>query len=202
MKKALIIAAGNTDGIVITEKYDVIIAADGGYDRAIAMGITPDIFIGDMDSVKAPVSDIEKIRLCVEKDFTDTEAAIERALDLGCKSITVIGGIGSRFDHSMANACLLKKYAGSGSEIILKDSHNEMFAFKESCVIKGHRGDTVSFLPLDSVVSDVTLEGFYYPLERADVKIGETLTVSNIITDDTAKVTAKEGVLLAIIARD
>ncbi|MDO5479261.1 MAG: thiamine diphosphokinase [Clostridia bacterium] len=202
MKKALIIAAGNTEEISIKENYDLIIAADGGYDRAIAMGLTPDIFIGDMDSVRAPVADIEKIKLCVEKDFTDTEAAIEKAVEMGSGNITVIGGIGSRFDHSMANACLLKKYVDRDVEIILKDSHNEMFAFRHSCEIKGHKGDTVSFLPLDSVVSKVTLEGFYYPLVNEDVQIGETLTVSNIITEDAARVTAEKGVLLAIIARD
>ncbi len=202
MKKALIVAAGNTEGISIEDKYDLVIAADGGYDRALSLGLTPDIFIGDMDSVKAQVSHIEKIRLNVEKDFTDTEAAIEKALEMGYESITVIGGIGTRFDHSMANACLLKKYVSKGREIILKDAHNEMFAFIGSCEIKGRKGDTVSFLPLDSVVTNVTLEGFYYPLVNTDVKIGETLTVSNIITEDRAKVTSEKGVLLAIIARD
>ncbi len=202
MKKALIVAAGSIDGIKINEQYDLIIAADGGYDKAKALGLEPDIFIGDMDSLESPLEDVEEIKLEVHKDFTDTEAAIEKAVEEGYESITVIGGIGTRFDHSMANACLLKKYVGKGIKIILKDAHNEIFAFSESCEIKGHRGETISFLPLDSVVKGVSLEGFYYPLLNAEVKIGETLTVSNIITEETARVKAEKGVLLAIIAKD
>ncbi len=202
MSKALVVAAGNTDGINLSGEYDFVIAADGGYDKALSLGLKPDVFIGDMDSVSSKVGEIEKIRLQVEKDFTDTEAAIEKAIELGFEEIDVIGATGTRFDHSMANACLLKKYVSENVKIRILDSHNEIFAINRECIIKGRKGETVSLLPLDSKVFGVTLKGFYYPLEDADVKLGTTLTVSNIITDDIAKIDIKEGVLLVIIARD
>ena len=202
MSKALVVAAGNTEGIKLSGKYDFVIAADGGYDKALSLGLKPDVFIGDMDSVRSKVGEIEKIRLQVEKDFTDTEAAIEKAIELGFEEIDVIGATGTRFDHSFANACLLKKYVSENVKIRILDSHNEIFAINRECVVKGRKGETVSLLPLDSKVFGVTLKGFYYPLEDADVKLGTTLTVSNIITDDIAKIEIKEGVLLVIIARD
>ena len=202
MKKALIVAAGNTDGITIDENYDMVIAADGGYDKALALGLKADLFIGDMDSVKSEFFETETIKLQVEKDFTDTEAAIEKAIELGFGYIDIIGAIGSRFDHSMANACLLKKYAGTDVGIRILDSHNEIFAVKGESIITGRKGETLSLIPLDNTVSGVTLKGFYYPLENACIKIGTTLTVSNVITEDKAKIHIEEGVVLAIIARD
>ena len=202
MKKALIVAAGNTEGIRINGDYDIIIAADGGYDKALSLGLKPDVFIGDMDSVRVKVGEIEKIKLQVEKDFTDTEAAIEKAIELGVKEIDVVGATGTRFDHSFANACLLKKYVSANVKIRIFDAHNEIFAINSDCVIKGKKGETLSLLPLDSKVLGVTLKGFYYPLEDADVNIGTTLTVSNVITEDIAEIKIKEGVILVIIERD
>jgi len=202
MKRALIVAAGNTDGIKLSGRYDLVIAADGGYDRAAVLGLKPDIFIGDMDSVKEELPEIEKIRLQVEKDFTDTEAAIEKAIELGFDEIDIVGATGTRLDHTFANACLLKKYVSDNVKIRIFDAHNEIFATDKDCVIEGKKGETVSLLPLDSVVSGVTLDGFYYPLKNADVKIGETLTVSNVITADVAEIKINNGTLLVIIAKD
>ena len=78
MKKAVIIAAGSAD-FIDTDGAGIIIAADGGYDNALRLGIMPDLFVGDMDSVTEKV-DIEKVMLNKEKDFTDTEIAIEEAV--------------------------------------------------------------------------------------------------------------------------
>ncbi len=202
MKKALVVAAGNIDGIKLSGQYDLLIAADGGYDKALLLGFKPDIFIGDMDSVSADVPEIEKIRLQVEKDFTDTEAAIEKAIELGFTEIDIVGATGTRFDHSFANACLLKKYISEGVRIRILDAHNEIFAIDKDSIIKDKKGETVSLLPLDSTVFGVTLKGFYYPLENADVKIGTTLTVSNVITSDAAEIKIGQGTLLVIIAKD
>lgn len=202
MKKALIVAAGNTEGIKTDESYDLIIAADGGYDKALKLGLKADVFVGDMDSVKTEVCETVKIKLPVEKDFTDTEAAIEYAIEKGAEKIDIIGAIGTRFDHSMANACLLKKYVKTGLDIRILDSHNEIFAIEGNVLIKGRKDETLSLIPLDGTVFGVTMKGFYYPLENADIKIGTTLTISNVITCDEAEINIKEGVVLAIIARD
>ena len=202
MSKALVVAAGNTDGINLSGKYDFVIAADGGYDRAINLGLKPDIFIGDMDSVSTDIGKTETVKLQVEKDFTDTEAAIEKAIELGYNEIDIIGATGTRFDHSFANACLLKKYISENVQIRILDAHNEIFAIDKDLAIKDKKGETVSLLPLDSTVLGVTLKGFYYPLENANVKIGTTLTVSNVVTSDEAEIKIKDGVLLVIIAKD
>ncbi len=202
MKKALIVAAGNTRNIELKEKYDFVIAADGGFDAAIKMGLKVDLFIGDMDSVKEESIDIPVLKLEVEKDFTDTEAAIEKAVSLGYKEIYLIGALGSRADHSLANIFLIKKYSEKGINLKIKDSHNEIFAISKESVIEGHKGKTISVLPLTEELKSLSLEGFYYPLSDKDVKMGETLTVSNVVTEDKAKISFKEGIALVIITKD
>lgn len=202
MKKALIVAAGNTEGTVIKEDYDLVIVADGGFDKAKKLGIKVGLFIGDMDSVKDNVIDVPILKLEVEKDFTDTEAAIEKAIELGFAEIHLIGAIGTRFDHSLANVNLLSKYLKKGINIKIIDSHNEIFAFTGVFTLKGYKGKTVSVLPLGDKIKGLSLEGFYYPLSAKDIELGSTLTVSNVVINDTAYVTIKEGVALLVISED
>lgn len=202
MKKALVIAAGSA-GVIDALGVDYVIAADGGYDTARKNGICVNLLVGDMDSVKdeTPMSD-ETLWLNADKDFTDTEAAIEQALKLGYKKIDVYGATGTRMDHTLANIFLLKKFVGRGADIRIIDEHNEISAIKNECVICGKKGQTVSFLPADSVVSGITLSGFKYPLADKDIEIGTTLTVSNVVSEEEATVKIKKGTLIMIIAKD
>ncbi len=202
MKKALIVAAGNTESILLNEKYNLVIAADGGFDKAKKLGIKVDLFIGDFDSVKDKKIEVPKVELPKEKDFTDTEAAIEKAVSLGFKEIHLIGALGTRFDHSLANAYLLYKYHKKGVFIKIKDSNNEIFPVTGSFSLKGKIGSTVSLLPLSGKIGGLTLEGFYYPLKDTDIETGSTLTVSNVALTDDAKINIKEGVALVIISKD
>ena len=93
---------------VKTEEGDIVIAADSGYKTALDLKLPVDILIGDMDSLKCDIpKGIEVIKLPEEKDLTDTEAALALALEKGADNITIIGGIGSRLDHTLASVGLL-----------------------------------------------------------------------------------------------
>lgn len=201
MKKALIVAAGTVE-VFPKDTYDLVVCADGGYDRALALGVSPDVFVGDMDSVKMPPSGIEMVRLPVEKDLTDTEAAILTAMGRGFSDIDILGATGTRFDHTAANVMLTKKYLRQGVHIRLLDKHNCIFAIEGSAVFSGKKGMTCSFLPGDTVVHGVTLKGFQYPLLHEDVVLGDTKTISNRIVEDKATVTIEKGVLFAVFAQD
>ncbi len=202
MKKALIIAAGNTENVLLEEKYDLVIAADGGYDKALDMGISVDLFIGDMDSVKDEKIEAPKVELPCEKDFTDTEAAVEKAIEMGFTEIHLTGALGTRFDHSLANVSMLFKYIKKEIFIKILDSHNEIFAVSGKFTLEGKKGATVSILPLEDKLKGLTLEGFYYPLKERDVEFGSSLTVSNVVIDDIADISIGEGTALLIISKD
>lgn len=200
MKKALIIAAGTVESVDCSGA-DCIIAADGGYDAAERLGIKCDLFVGDMDSVKTKVG-CETVLLNAEKDFTDTECAIEEAVLRGYKRIDIYGATGTRLDHTLANIFMMKKYLERGIDIRIIDEHNKMRAIKGENVFHGIAGKTVSFIPADSVVSGVTLEGVKYPLFERDIEIGTTLTVSNIALSDPVTVRIKKGTLIMILTKD
>lgn len=200
MKKAVIIAAGSAD-FIDTDGAGIIIAADGGYDNALRLGVMPDLFVGDMDSVKENV-DTEKVTLNREKDFTDTEIAIEEAILRGYDRIDIFGATGTRLDHTLANIFMMKKYLSRNVDVRIIDSHNKMRAITGDNAFSGLKGKTVSFIPADTAVSGVTLSGFKYPLSDGDVEIGTTLTVSNVAVSDEVHVNIKNGTLIMIIAKD
>lgn len=201
MKKAIIIAAGNTSHIK-SDGSEFIIAADGGYDAAVKASLKVDLFVGDMDSVRGDIFAEEIITLNTDKDFTDTEFAVEEAKKRGYFHIDIYGATGTRLDHTLSNIFMMKKYLKEGVSIKISDNNNEMLAIQKDSSFSNLYGKTVSFIPADTIVYGVTLEGFKYPLQNADIEIGSTLTVSNVATSDEVKVKIKNGTLIMIIARD
>lgn len=199
MRQAVIIAAGSV-GTINAEGADFVIAADGGYDAAIEQKITPNLYVGDGDSVKCGNILCEKVLLNTDKDFTDTECAVTEAIKRGFDKIIIYGATGTRLDHTLASIFMLKKYRDCDIRIV--DSNNEIRLITKKTVLHGYIGKTVSFIPADSVVSGLTLEGFKYPLYKKDVNMGTTLTVSNVVTDEGATVEAESGELLMITAKD
>ena len=105
MKRCFIFAAGTFFGLRETPAPDdLIIAADAGYRTCQNIGITPNILLGDFDSMPAPETTAHTIHLPVEKDDTDTLAAVRVALEHGCEEVHIYGGTGgSRLDHTLAN---------------------------------------------------------------------------------------------------
>lgn len=199
MRQAVIIAAGSV-GTINAEGADFVIAADGGYDAAIEQKITPNLYVGDGDSVKCGDILCERVLLNTDKDFTDTECAVTEAIKRGFDKIIIYGATGTRLDHTLASIFMLKKYRDCDIRIV--DSNNEIRLITKKTVLCGYIGKTVSFIPADSVISGLTLEGFKYPLYKKDVNMGTTLTVSNVVTDEGATVEAESGELLMITAKD
>ena len=86
------------------KKADLVICADGGYLRAEAAGIVPDVLMGDFDSCALEkVRELEKIVYPVRKDDTDLILALRYALERGCKRAVVLGCFGGRLDHTIGN---------------------------------------------------------------------------------------------------
>ena len=105
--KALIFSGGDfsalPDNIDINE-YKLVIAADSGYISAKDAGVVPHIVIGDFDSFPEDLVTAEKIiRLNPVKDMTDTQEAIDEAITRGADFITILGALGGRIDHTLAN---------------------------------------------------------------------------------------------------
>ena len=199
----LIIAAGDSKNPTKLLEYanvaDYIICADGGYDHARAVGITPDILVGDFDSLsEEPADFLRKVKLPVEKDETDTLYALRFAFSKGATNIVVYGGIGSRFDHSYANICLLHHAMVRDIPMVITDGSTELYLTDSKLLLKGKKGNTVSVYAFSDVCEGVTLKGFYYPLENAFLEKYDIIGTSNIVTEDVAQISVSQGNLLIV----
>lgn len=185
-----------------------LICADGGANHLEKLGISPDILIGDFDSISAKVLDaykakgIEVIPFPPEKDYTDSELAIETALSKGFKKITILGGIGSRMDHTLANINLLKTILEEGCEGVIVDENNIVRVTSSDIRLKRKEGYKVTLLALSPEVQGVTTKDLYYPLKDFTLVQGSTRGVSNEFISEEAYVSIKSGLLLVIMARD
>lgn len=176
-----------------------VIAADSGYDTAKKLGITPDLLVGDMDSIRNVPSGIETLRVKAEKDDTDTMLAISIAKEKGAHSITVIGGAGGRADHWLSNIFMLEALADEGIDACLMDGVNEIFVLKDGCVKIPNRGGYFGLLALEDSV--VTAKGCKYPLEGHTLRRTLPYAVSNEVTADFAEISVKGKMIVTVSAR-
>lgn len=189
--------------IELVSPGDYLIAADGGADVALALGLLPDLVVGDLDSIDPET--LERLRiLCpvrsfpVRKDKTDTHLAIEAATGAGANEVVVCGAFGDRHDHNLGLVLLL---AGLPPfpPVRLVGSRYEAFLAGPYSLFCGSPGDAISLLPLSPVVIGVSTEGLSYPLDGAALTWGETLGVSNEMVGGEASVSvAGEGRLLVV----
>ena len=130
-----IIAANISAYIQIEKKSDdLVIAADGGYKSALENGINPDIVLGDFDSLGFVPDANNVIELPVEKDDTDTLAAVRIALGKGYKTIYIYGGLGGRTDHTIANIQTLSFIADNGGRGYLVSESEVLTVIKNSFI--------------------------------------------------------------------
>lgn len=212
MKAVLFAGAAITD-YSFCEKYlqnaDWIICCDGGMHHAKALGITPDYIVGDFDSVRPEVLEeyrnmgISIRQFPTHKNETDMQLGMLLALELGATELVLIGGIGDRFDHTLANSHLLLYLLKKGVRGILVNEKNRVELIDKEVTLHGQAGDLVSTIPLSMQVEGVTLEGLEYPLVDYDLALDDKLVaVSNVMTGTEAKVKIRKGYLFVMQTRD
>lgn len=185
-----------------------IIAADRGAEYCLDAGIIPHLVIGDMDSLDGAIlhrleaSGVECRRFSPDKDRTDTEIALQEALRSGARQVEILGAIGDRLDHTMANVHLLLKAFRHGVPALIITDFQQIFLVGSRATLEQSQGFTVSFLPLTEKVEGIVLDGFAYGLDNGVMEIGTPYGVSNVVRKRLAIVTVKEGILLAVLTMD
>lgn len=196
----------------IPSDCDLIIAADSGCDTLRKFSedvktIVPDIILGDMDSYpKDKISQFPDAVFCSfppEKDDTDTGLAVDTALSFGCKEIIIVGGLGGRLDHTLANVFLLENIRKSGACGVITDGKNRAYlAEKENSFMLSSR-KYLSLIPLDEEVYAIEMDDrFKYPYKTEKLSRRRFVTVSNEVRKDGAKITVGSGCALIIESGD
>ena len=173
---------------------DFIICADGGLRHTKALGISPDLAVGDFDSY-GKSENIESIVYPSHKNLTDGEIAVDYALENGYSDILMLAMTGTRLDHTFTNIFQLAKKGN----ITLIDDDNEVYFIKDKLILNGKKGKTISIIPVFSDLVGVTATGVYYPLDNDTLLFGEGRGNSNIITDDICTVSVKDGMGIIFI---
>jgi len=204
-KKACVFCNGQLENFVIAKQIvsdcELLIAADGGAKYFLDMGLTPQVIIGDMDSIDSDVwkskSDIEHIRYPVDKDKSDAELAVEYALEHGCGQVILIAATGGRLDHILGNIALVASYPG---QVAILDSISTLVAVDKSkkCMLHGKIGSIVSLMPCSINPLKVKTNGLKYPLQD-ECLISATHGLSNELSQTEACICVSDGILLVYI---
>ncbi|MBQ9779562.1 MAG: thiamine diphosphokinase [Clostridia bacterium] len=184
---------------------DLCIAADSGYHNAQRLGERVDILIGDFDSIgRVPRDDVRDIReVPAEKDLTDTQIALEIAVEAGADEIIVIGGLSGRLDHGLSNLGILEDMCLRGLHGYMTDGQNRVHYLKSSSTLIARSGyKYISILAADETVKGVSMEGGKYPLKNQTLKRRLQYAVSNEITGNVVLISVKKGSIFIIESRD
>ncbi len=211
--KAVIFAGAEIKSYDFCKEYiqqqDIIICCDGGMRHTRALGIMPNYILGDFDSCKKEdLQYYQKKGIAIKtfptkKDETDMELALDFAIELGAEDIVLFGGIGSRFDHTLANAHLLLRLVKKGIRGRLVDEKNCVELIDSAITLYGKKGDLVSTIPLSMEVTGITLKGFAYPLTDHTLTVDdEIVAVSNVMLEEKCEISIKSGYLFVIRSQD
>ncbi len=191
----------------LLQKDDYIICADGGARHARALGIEPNLVLGDMDSLdKAAWKELEASRVPVElfpreKNETDLEIALTRAFELEPKEILIIAALGGRIDQTLANIALLTDPRFSACDLRLDDGVEEIFFCRHQAEVRGRSGDIVSLLPWGAPVHGIRTRGLKWSLNDETLYPEKTRGVSNEMIADVASIHIRSGLLLVVHRR-
>ena len=187
----------------------LIIAADSGYDNAKLLGYAErcDYIVGDFDSTKekAFCSRAKIVRVPAEKDETDTQLALDIAIENGADDISIVGGLTGRLDHTLSNVYLLEYLASLGIYATICDGKNRVRYLKERSSLLIPKSDYKYFglVPADKEVKGVTINGAKYNLSNAKLeKSNPSFAISNEVSESFAMVSCKKGGLFVIESKD
>lgn len=162
-----------------------IIAADAGIGHAAMLGLMPELWVGDFDSVPpdlpAPLASVPRQTFPPEKDKTDGELAIAAALERGATSLVLAGAFGgARADHAFLHLALAVRLAENGTEVLLTSGAQEGVPLLCGNPLEFDYADGTLFSVLGfSDLSGLTVEGAKWPLNNVEVAFGSSLTLSN-----------------------
>jgi len=205
-KRCYIAGAGEYCENILPKADDYVIAADNGYTALLSHEITPDMIIGDFDSLHPDLMDTlskhpNVIKSPAEKDDTDMMLAVKQGLKLGFKTFIINGGLGGRLDQTLANMQILVNIAENDARGILVGNtacatavRNDEIMFATSAT----QGRTISIFSAGDMAEGVTLKGLKYPLNNATLTKDDPIGVSNEFTDTPAVVSVENGTLLII----
>ena len=213
--RAVVVAGGEPDPADAgwLADADLVIAADAGAAWLASLNRRPEVLVGDLDSVDPALVTRLAAEGCVverhptEKDASDAELAVLRAVDAGADEVVIIGALaGERLDHELANLLLLADAdlheRARDVRIVRGGASVRALRGGETLALDAGIGAWVTLLPVGGDAEGVTTLGLRFPLRGETVRIGRSRGLSNVVDEDPASVSLERGVLLVVEARN
>jgi thiamine pyrophosphokinase len=208
MTRTIIFANGELPNIekarVLVKADDYILCADGGTRHVLALGLKPNLIIGDLDSVTD--AELQKAHSRIvqyprDKNETDLELALNNALEQKPTSILIIAALGNRLDQTLGNISLLSNSRLATLDCRLDDGLEEVFFCRDQSKVNGRSGDIVSLIPWGGAVTGIRTNGLQWPLNNETLYLDKTRGISNEMLDAVAEVSIETGLLLIVHRR-
>lgn len=194
-----VVGAGEKAGAFTPQEGDFVIAADGGVDFLRDLAVTADLFVGDLDSSDRQPEDCLVLRFNTDKDKTDTALAVEEGLARGYRRFRLFGGMGGRFDHTMANIQLIAELSTRGCKAeLIGDGLCVTAVTDGTCKLPPKKEGTVSVFSHSDICTGVCIRGLRYTLEDETLNNLFPLGVSNAFVGKPASVSVSQGTLLIL----
>lgn len=200
MKRCIIFGALPV-GKPILQPYadDLIIAADNGYAVASSLGITPDITVGDFDSLGSVPDADNLILLDTHKNDTDLEHAVNLALKEGCDDFIVYGAVGGRLDHTLGNIAVAEQIALAGGRSLFVGDDSSFTVIRNASFTAPLKSDgRISVFSLSEVSRGVNISGLMYEVADFELPRAVTRGVSNEFVGKPARISVDDGTLLIV----
>jgi thiamine pyrophosphokinase len=185
---------------------ELTIAADGGTAHCRALGIAPQVVIGDFDSLDASLrAGLEAggarfVQHPARKDATDFELALLHAQAAGADRVDVLGGLGRRWDHSLANLLLAADSRFENMRITFLHGEQRLFVIATRTLLQLEIGSRLSLLPIKGDAVAVRTRGLEYPLANETLSFGSSRGVSNVVAAPQVEIDLLSGLLLCILS--
>ena len=193
-----IIGAGDFFGFeALPQTGDLVIAADGGLAVCQKYGITPNLILGDFDSLGYVPQEENVLQVPVEKDDTDMMLAVKKGLSAGQTEFYIYGGTGGRLDHTVANLQTLLYLTQNSAQGWLYDKMGKFTSVKNGALELPAQEDGIfSVFAFDGDAEGVTILGGKYKAENMLLKAWQPMGVSNSFTGQNVSISVKRGSLL------
>ena len=208
-KRALLITGGSTNFVIdvtVLGSFDLVVAADSGLDSAIGLGLSPDVVVGDLDSVSRAVLDravadgVRVVAAPVDKDHTDTELALRHAVDAGVDAIVVLSPGGGRLDHahsvitSLANPDL----AHVAIEAVIDTAHVTVLHGPVSKTVPRRGSYLLALHAMNGTATGISTTGLRWNLSGELLHPWTSRGVSNEMLGDSAVINIDHGALIVV----
>ena len=190
-------------GLLLPDDY--VIAADGGWQLAVLLGLKPSVLVGDFDSMNLPTlpADTQIVTLPVEKDVTDTAQALRIGYDAGYREFLLLGCTGGRLDHFQAALTDAVAYVQKGCSVVLADEKNEIYPLAPGdYLFSAREGEKVSFFAFGEEVTGLFATEMHYDVADMTLQPTCSLCVSNVALEDSFCVSFRSGTLLMYLSKD